>query len=73
MPEGTAVGRRRRRDIKRLGRSDAYLQAFDSSAARTQAMRPRLHGDDTTRPLSALRRNATPTSLNQDNLHSNDR
>jgi hypothetical protein len=73
MPERTAVGRRRRRDIKRLGRSDAYLQAFDSSAARTQAMRPWLHGDDTTRPLSAHAGMPPPTSLNQDNLHSNDR
>ena len=50
----------------------AYLQAFASSAARTQAMRPWLHGYNTTRPHSALAGKPPLTRLNRDNLHSND-
>jgi transposase InsO family protein len=50
----------------------AYLQAFDSSAARSQAMRPWLHAYNTERPHSALAGKPPLTSLNQDNLHSND-
>ena len=50
----------------------AYLQAFDSSAARTQAMRPWLHRYNTKRPHSALAGKPPLTKLNRDNLHSND-
>ena len=50
----------------------AYLQAFETSAARTQAMRPWLHRDNTQRPHSALAAKPPLTRLNRDNLHSND-
>jgi transposase InsO family protein len=50
----------------------AYLQAFDSSAARSQAMRPWLHVYNTERPHSALAGKPPLTRLNRDNLHSND-
>jgi transposase InsO family protein len=50
----------------------AYLQAFASSAARAQAMRPWLHRYNTTRPHSALGHKPPLSSLPADNLHSND-
>ena len=50
----------------------AYLHAFDSSAARTRAMRPWLHGYNTTRPHSALGHKPPLSSLPPDNLRSND-
>jgi transposase InsO family protein len=50
----------------------AYLQAFDSSTARTQAMRPWLHAYNTTRPHSALDGKPPLTRLNRDNLHNSD-
>ena len=50
----------------------AYLQAFETSAARTQAMRPWLHRYNTQRPHSALAAKPPLTRLNRDNLHSND-
>ena len=50
----------------------AYLHAFDSSAARTRAMRPWLHGYNTTRPHSALGHKPPLSSLPADNLRSND-
>ena len=50
----------------------AYRQAFDSSAARSQAMRPWLHGYNTERPHAALAGKPPLTRLKRDNLHSND-
>jgi transposase InsO family protein len=50
----------------------AYLQAFASSAARTQAMRPWLHAYNTQRPHSALAGKPPFARLSRDNLHSND-
>ena len=50
----------------------AYLQAFSSSAARTEAMRPWLHGYNRLRPHSALGGKPPFTRLAKDNLHSND-
>jgi transposase InsO family protein len=50
----------------------AYLQAFESSTARSQAMRPWLHAYNTERPHAALAGKSPLTRLNRDNLHSND-
>lgn len=50
----------------------AYLQAFESSTARSQAMRPWLHRYNTERPHAALAGQSPLTRLNPDNLHSND-
>jgi transposase InsO family protein len=50
----------------------AYRQAFDSSAARSQAMRPWLHAYNTQRPHAALAGKPPLTRLKRDNLHSND-
>lgn len=50
----------------------AYLQAFESSTARSQAMRPWLHRYNTERPHAALAGQSPLTRLNRDNLHSND-
>jgi transposase InsO family protein len=50
----------------------AYLQAFESSTARSQAMRPWLHSYNTERPHAALAGQSPLTRLNRDNLHSND-
>lgn len=50
----------------------AYQQAFTSSAERTAAMRPWLHGYNRHRPHSALGRKPPFTRLAKDNLHSND-
>ena len=46
----------------------AYRQAFDSSAARTQAMRPWLHGYNRHRPHSALGGKPPASRLNGNNL-----
>jgi len=50
----------------------AYLQAFSSSAARTEAMRPWLHGYNRLRPHSALGGKPPFTRLAKDNLLGND-
>ena len=50
----------------------AYLQAFTSSADRTEAMRPWLHGYNRWRPHSALGGKPPLSRLIGDNLHSND-
>ena len=50
----------------------AYRQAFASSAERTAAMRPWLHGYNRWRPHSALGGNPPLSRLSGDNLHSND-
>ena len=50
----------------------AYLQAFASSAERTEAMRPWLHGYNRWRPHSALAGKPPLSRLPGDNLHSND-
>jgi transposase InsO family protein len=50
----------------------AYLQAFETSAARAQAMRPWLHRYNTKRPHSALAGKPPLTKLNRDNLPRND-
>ena len=50
----------------------AYLQAFASSAERTKAMRPWLHGYNRWRPHSALGGKPPLSRLIGDNLHSND-
>ncbi len=50
----------------------AYRQAFASSAARAQAMRPWLHSYNTERPPSALGHKPPLSSLPADNLRSND-
>ena len=50
----------------------AYLQAFASSAERTEAMRPWLHGCNRWRPHSALGGKPPVSRLTGDNLHSND-
>ena len=50
----------------------AYLQAFASSAERTEAMRPWLHGYNRWRPHSALSGKPPLSRLLGDNLHSND-
>ena len=50
----------------------AYLQAFASSAERTEAMRPWLHGYNRWRPHSALGGKPPLSRLPGDNLHSND-
>lgn len=49
----------------------AYLRAMKSSAARTEAMRPRLHRYNSERPLAALAGQSPLTRLNPDNLYSN--
>lgn len=50
----------------------AYLQAFASSAERTAAMHPWLHGYNRWRPHSALGGKPPLSRLPADNLHSND-
>ena len=50
----------------------AYLQAFTSSAERTEAMRPWLHGYNRRRPHSALHGKPPLSRLPGNNLHSND-
>jgi transposase InsO family protein len=50
----------------------AYLQAFKSSAARTQAMHPWLHAYNRHRPHSALGGKPPATRLTRDNLLGND-
>jgi transposase InsO family protein len=50
----------------------AYLHAFDSSAPRTQAMRPWLHGYNRHRPHSALGGKSPFTRLPSDNVLGND-
>jgi transposase InsO family protein len=53
-------------------RAWAYLQAFPSSAGRTSAMRPWLHGYNRHRPHSALGGKPPLSRLLGHNLHSND-
>jgi transposase InsO family protein len=72
LPPGDRPRPMAERFIQTSLREWAYLQAFDSSAARSQAMRPWLHGYNTQRPHSALAGKPPLTRLNQDNLHSND-
>jgi transposase InsO family protein len=60
------------RFIQTSMREWAYLQAFDNSAARTQAMRPWLHAYNAERPHSALAGKPPLSRLKRDNLLSND-
>jgi transposase InsO family protein len=50
----------------------AYLQAFETSAARTAAMRPWLHRYNRHRPHSALSGKLLFTRLPKDNVLGND-
>jgi transposase InsO family protein len=50
----------------------AYLAAYDSSAERSHAMRPWLHGYNVTRPHSALGGQPPLSRLTRDNLLGND-
>ena len=76
VPQGTARPASRRGKAERFIQTSlcewAYLQAFDNSAAHSQAMRPWLHGYNTSRSHSALAGKPPLTRLNRDNLHRND-
>ena len=71
-PDTPRTNGKAERFIQTSLREWAYVQAFSSSAARTEAMRPWLHGYNRLRPHSALGGKPPFTRLAKDNLHSND-